>query len=117
MITQTILLPRNSSPRKSKADCSTTPETTPAKKNPAASFPKDGRESMGIEFYQKIRKVQGMLWELIPWNYERTPNPQKTKKPRKIRGLLWELRDSNPRPSACKEKKTSFQIFITQSID
>ncbi len=24
---------------------------------------------------------------------------------------MWELRDSNPRPSACKEKKTHFQIF------
>jgi len=49
MITQTILLPRNSSPRKSKADCFMIPETMPAKKNSAASFPKDGRESMGIE--------------------------------------------------------------------
>jgi len=58
---------------------------------------------MGIEFYQKIRKVQGMLWELIPWNYERTPNPQKTKKPRKIRGLLWELipMQSGEPPTGC----------------
>ena len=31
---------------------------------------------------------------------------------------MWELRDSNPRPSACKEKKTPFQIFIpNQWID
>jgi hypothetical protein len=50
MITQTILLPRNSSPRKSKADCFTTPETIPVKKNSAASFRKDGKESMGIDY-------------------------------------------------------------------
>jgi len=29
---------------------------------------------------------------------------------------MWELRDSNPRPSACKEKKTSFQIFNPHSM-
>jgi hypothetical protein len=41
----------------------------------------------------------------------------KTKKSRFYRDLMWELRDSNPRPSACKEKKTNFQIFTTQPID
>jgi len=66
MITQTILLPRNSSPRKSKADCFMIPETMPAKKNSAASFPKDGRESMGIDFLPKKLKCSGYAMGVDP---------------------------------------------------
>jgi hypothetical protein len=44
---------------RSKADCFMTPETTLGKKNSAASFPKDGKGSMGIDFlnYKIPKKI------------------------------------------------------------
>ena len=73
--------------------------------------PVELRESSRTYKNKKIPKYSGLDVGVDPVGLRENPRLLKRKKPRKIRGLLWELRDSNPRPSACKEKKTSFQIF------
>jgi len=60
MITQTILLPKNFSPRRSKADCFMILETTLANKNSAASSRKGGKGSMGIDGLGVLRRDEEM---------------------------------------------------------